>query len=131
MTDTKEKKRRMSENDDFSVHILLWLDAVTVLPPPTWKIILVPHTHTLSSMYLNEALLCLFVSTPINPALTAPQPHATHSQQLSLQDYWQYWCGAVSSLPRHRGKDHSHWLRSVSLFLPTSPSPVMRLTQAA
>lgn len=52
----------------------LWSGAVTLLPPPTWKIIHRPHTHTQWQKIPVPVLarLCLFVSTPINSALEAP-----------------------------------------------------------
>ena len=87
-TDRKKKWENEWEGEEWwllSPHPL-WSGAVTLLPPPTWKIILRPHTHTHAHThthththwewqkipYLCEALLCLFVSTPINPALVAP-----------------------------------------------------------
>lgn len=64
---------RVRENDDSPPHILCGWGAVTLLPPPTWKIIRRPHTHSdRNSLYLYWARLCLSVPTPINPPPKAP-----------------------------------------------------------
>ena len=100
----------------------LWSEAVTPLPPPTQGSS-TGHTHWGCQnvpVPVHKALLCLFVPTPVKPGSGSCSPHAARSQQLSLLDYWQQRCGAISSLSHHRGKDHSHTHRLLSL----SPTPL-------
>lgn len=89
------------------------------------------HTHTLSdrkTLYLCEASPVFICFHTNKPGSGNSSPHAARSEQLSRLDYWQQWCGAISSLSHHRGKDHSHRLLSISLFLPISPLSPCRLT---
>lgn len=127
---TDREKRREWENDDFSPHPL-WSEAVTLLPPPTWQTVLRPHTNwEWQKIRVPARGSPVFICFHTNkPGSGSSSPHAARSEQLSPLDYWQQWCGAISSLSHHRGKDHSHRLLSISLFLPISPLPAAAVLQ--
>lgn len=85
-----------------------------------------PATHTLR---VTENLLPVqgspvFICFHTNkPCSGNSSPHAARSEQLSPLDYWQQWCGAISSLSHHRGKDHSD--RPLSINFPSALSSLL------
>ncbi len=115
-------------------------EAMTLLPPPTRKTVLRPHTNwEWQKIPVPVPGSPVFICFHTNkPGSGSSSPHAARSEQLSLLDYWQQWCGAISSLSHHRGKDHSHRLLSVSLpaagilkGIPSEASLFIRLTEGA
>lgn len=101
-----------------------------MLPPPTWKIIL-GHTHSEWQKIPvpvrgSLVLICFHTNKPVSGSSS---PHAARSEQLSPLDYWQQWCGAISSLSHHRGK-RSLIMATQHLSLPShQPSPRCRRLQ--
>lgn len=64
----------------------------------------------------------MFICLDTNkPGSGFSSPRAAGSEQLSQLCYWQRWCGAISSRPHHRGKDHCRRLLNIALFLPVGP----------
>lgn len=111
---------RVRENDDCPPHILCGWGAVTLLPPPTWKIIRRPHTHSdRNSLYLYEARLCLSVPTPINPPPKSSSPHAAPCEQLS---HWFTGSDGLEKFPvcptTEEKNTHTGYSASASITLP-------------
>ena len=110
-TDRKKKWENEWEGEEWwllSPHPL-WSGAVTLLPPPTWKIILRPHTHTHAHTHTHTHTLrvtenpipvrgsTVFICFHTNkPRSGGSSPHAGHSEQLSR---WITGSGGVEQFP--------------------------------